>query len=142
MSWLDRRPAAAVRGAGDPGADVEEIMWPARDSGGRLKEYKPAAETFAVSHGNTTDMDYAYDAEGHPMSTGLRVRPRPGHEPELVRTGVVEPVGKVARVVRNRRPGRPAVVWVAFSRRDRRDETERIAFAERDLLVVGSASGM
>jgi hypothetical protein len=117
-------------------------MWPARTSDGKLRDDKPAAAHFAISHSNTTDLDYARDAEDRPMSTGLRVKPRPGCEPDAIRDGTLAPVGSVARVVRNRRPGRPARVWVEFPRRDNPDEHVRHSFTERDLLVVGSASGM
>jgi hypothetical protein len=51
-------------------------------------------------------------------------------------------VCRVARVVRNRRPGRPTIVWVNVARRDNPDLAERLRFEDRQLLVIGSPSGM
>ena len=118
-------------------------MWPARKSGGDgYDDPIPPGDQFAVSHTNSMDMDYGLDVEGRPITTGLRVRPIDRALPEKLRGGLLESVGHVARVVRNRRPGRPTVVWVNFARRDDPDITERLSFEDRQLQVIGSPSGM
>ena len=117
-------------------------MWPARRSRGGYEDPTPARKHFAVSHANSTDIDYGWDAEGRPIATGLRVRPIESAIPAPIQSGVLEDVGHVARVVRNRRPGRPTIIWVRFPYREDPDRTERLSFEDRQLLVVGSPSGM
>jgi len=117
-------------------------MWPARKSRGGYEDPTPERDQFAVSHSNTTDMDYGYDASGRPIATGLRVRPIDACIPGAVRSGALDGVGHVIRVVRNRRPGRPTIVWVNFPFRDDPDRSERHSFYDRQLLVIGSPSGM
>lgn len=101
-----------------------------------MGEPHPPAPSFAVSGHNTTDLDYGYDAGGRPLATGLHVTPRPGAEPPEVQDGTVERTGRIARVLRNRRPGRPAMVWVDFPLSGDRDRTRRVGFREHDLLLA------
>jgi len=118
-------------------------MWPARKSGGEgYADFTPLRDQFAVSHTNSMDIDYGLDVEGLPITTGLRVRPIETAMPDDIRDGTLQSIGRVARVVRNRRPGRPTVVWVNFARNDDRDITERLRFEDRQLQVIGSPSGM
>jgi hypothetical protein len=118
-------------------------MWPARKSDAAgYEDPTPARDHFALSHTNSIDIDYGYDAEGRPLSTGLRVRPIDTALPDAIREGRLESVGRVARVVHNRRPGRPTVVWVNFALRENPDLVERLRFEDRQLLVIGSPSGM
>lgn len=104
-----------------------------------MQEPRPGAPAFAVSGHNSTDLDYGRDAAGRPLATGLLVTPRPGAEPPDVKSGAFASVGRIERIVRNRRPGRPAIVWVEFPSPDDPDRTRRHGFREQDLLLADPA---
>ena len=111
-------------------------MWPAKKSTGEMAPHEPEAGSFAVSGRNTTDGDYARDAEGKAISLGVVVTPVGEAGPEELRNGTLIPRGRVVRVVGVRRPGHARVVTAEFPLAADPESVRSITLKENTLLVV------
>ena len=115
-------------------------MWPSKNAQGEMASDEARPGAHAITGRDTTDEDYARDADSRTIAVGSRVIPRAGCEPPSLRDGTLRPVGRVERVVRSLRPGRPVLVWADFPLRSNPDETRRLCFPAESLVVCGKAS--
>ena len=116
-------------------------MWPVKRASGEMASHEARAGTHAITGRDTTDEDYARDAESRTIAVGTRVTPRAGCEPPSLQDGTLRRVGRVVRVMRSLRPGRPDLVWADFPLRSNPEEMRRLSFPAENLVVCGGAPG-